>query len=71
MQLSDFINWAGLISIIAVGCCLSIIAIRNSVYGGPHRPVNAALKPFDIKLVKIAGLFFIIAIFFFVVGALM
>jgi len=62
--------WIGLAFWIAACSCLALIALRNSVFGGPSRSLLENLRPFDIKLAKIGGVLFISGIFFFIIGVL-
>jgi len=68
LHLYEIFFWSGLILLIACCCCFGLVGIRNSVFGGPYRSLTAELRPFDIKLSKLAGVLFIISILLFVIG---
>ena len=60
--------WSGLIFLIVCCCCIAIIGIKNSVFGGAYRSAMDELRPFDIKLLKLAGILFLVSILFFIIG---
>jgi len=64
------IFWSGLI--LWIGSCLgiSVIGIRNSVWGGPYKSILSDLKPVDIKIAKACAALFFIGLFLFVLGFL-
>ena len=70
MQFCELMYWSGLVSLVASCCCFGLIGFRNSVWYGPHRSVSAKLKPVDIKIAKIGATLFIIAVLFFIIGAM-
>ena len=70
MKFPEFFYGTSVVLWVVSGFFLGLIAIRNSVWFGPSRSVLEELRPFDKKLAKIGGIFFVIGTFLFVIGTL-
>ena len=67
-NLKELIQWAGLISWLGSGLCLSIIGLRHAKgLVIPFSSLGKELEPIDKKFAKAAGILFLIGIVLFVV----
>jgi len=71
LQLHELMYWIGLAAWVTSGLCIGSIGFRNSAWWGPRRSASEKLGPVDMKIAKIAGIFFILGIFFFIIGKLL
>lgn len=62
--------WVGLTAWLMSGVCISITGFRNSVWYGTKQKLFEELNPLDMKLIKIAALFFVAGILFFIIGTI-
>ena len=62
--------WVSVIAFVMAAICLGITSFRNSAWYGVKQKLFEDLNPIDMKLAKIAGLFFIAAILFFFIGTI-
>jgi hypothetical protein len=60
--------WASVIAIVMAAICLGITGFRNSAWYGAKQKLFDKLNPIDMKLAKIAALFFVAGILFFCIG---
>ena len=68
MLVADVAKWFGLICLIIASICIALIGLKNSVWFGTPKSVTSELKSIDVKFAKVAGLFFILSVIFFVIG---
>ena len=69
MEIHELMWWGGLAFLVASCGCLGLIGFRNSAWFGSRRSMLAKLRPFEIKVAKAAGLFFLGAVLCFILGA--
>jgi hypothetical protein len=62
--------WVGLIAWLMSGICISIIGFRHSVWYGSRQKLFEKLTPLDMRLAKIAALFFVAGVLCFVIGTI-
>jgi len=67
LQFFKLMYWASLIAWIAAALCGGIIGLRNSVWYGSSCSLFAKLQPIDIKMTKVAGILFVVGMFFFII----
>jgi hypothetical protein len=55
--------WASVIALVMAVICLGITSFRNSAWYGAKQKLFEGLNPIDMKLAKIAALFFVASIY--------
>ena len=70
MKADEVLNWFGLITLVLGSLSLSIIGLRRSAWFGTQRSLFSSWDTIDIKLAKVAGIMFGIAIIVFVLAVI-
>ncbi len=71
MNLFNLMNWIGLVFLVASMVLLALIQLKRSHWWGPSLSIFEDLSEGEKKLIKIAGVLFVLSVVFFITGAVL